>query len=231
MSVATFTFDLPSAAGCMARPCGEGHRCFLRLTDAAKQKSADGSGVLIGTITDVTKLNLTSWRYVVEVADSEFLTAPSANEMQLLLSCIGPEADALLLKIGQAGSNSERVDVWEPHPPYYGEAVPIGLDRWVGTVPRPFAASHLRLSCGSNNGVSLDYNLQIGSDFVVLAQGSWAYQAGVYSLLVPFSAWDTGLTSNVLPAGAQINLNTEVSGAYPAVMGGLQIAFLGRWLP
>lgn len=122
------------------------------------------------------------------------------------------------------------INVWEPNPPYYNESVPIGNDRWVGTVPRPFEATHLRLACAYNTGISLTWTLEIGSDFVTLAEGSWAYSAGVYSILVPYASWNTGLTSPILPAGAQVTLGTETSGTYGSVMSGLSIAFLGRWL-
>jgi hypothetical protein len=95
---ADFTFDLPSSPGCPARPCGIGNRCFLQLVDGSKTKSADGSGVIVGTITAVSQINLTLWRYTVTVADDQVVIMPAANEFQRYLSCIGAESDSLLKK-------------------------------------------------------------------------------------------------------------------------------------
>lgn len=103
---ANFTFDLPSSPGCPARPCGIGNRCFLQLLDASKAKSVDGSGVIIGTITAVSQVNLTLWRYTVNVTDDQVTSMPASNEFQLYLSCIGAESDSLLKKTAALQVNS-----------------------------------------------------------------------------------------------------------------------------
>jgi hypothetical protein len=121
------------------------------------------------------------------------------------------------------------INVWEPMPTFSG-TVSTNPDIWIGVVPRPFEATHLRLSCASNSGVSLNWGLDIGEADVTLAEGTWTYAAGVYSILIPFSAWNTDLSSATLPAGASVRMTTQTSGAYGSTMVGLQVAFLGRWL-
>lgn len=121
------------------------------------------------------------------------------------------------------------INVWDPGATF-GGIVPTAIDAWVGTVPRPFEATHLRLSCAYNNGVTLAWGMDIGEFSVTLAEGTWTYSAGLYSILIPFSAWSTALPNAVLPAGANVKLSTQVSGAYATTMVGLRVAFLGRWL-
>ena len=227
---ATFDFDLPSSPGCHARPCGVGHRCFLRLTEVAAPKSADGSGVLIGTITAVVQVNLTLWRYTVSVPDEEMAVIPTAGDMQLLLSCLDAESDALLKKLQVLGDDVGRLDVWNCGQPFAPNPVSSVFGLYLATVPRNFAVSHVRLSCSINTGpLDVFITAKIGGDSRLLGEWNWPGSSG-NSLLIPFDAWNSLLSSNLMPAGAPIWIDVDAtSGGYGAAMINMTIDFLGRW--
>jgi hypothetical protein len=234
---ASFTFDLPASPGCPARPCGAGNRCFLLLTEGAAAKSADGSGVLLGTITAVAQVNLTLWRYTVQVADGEMAETPTAGEMQLFLSCIGAESEALLKKMGviEGGAPILTMAVWSPDSLFALQDTVVVGPRWLGTVPYKFLPEGgMRISANQNTGMSVELSLTIGQSNAPLLDSAylWAYAGGVDSVVVPFSAFTAAIRAGGMPAGARVDVTVDsVSGPYGFDLKGLRFDFIGRWVP
>lgn len=99
----TLQFTMPSNPGCAPLVCGEGNPAVLKLKSGSVAKGADGSGYLIGEITDVTNIDLTSWRYTIEVEDEEITEEETVttDDLESLVGCLSLADQALLAKIGE----------------------------------------------------------------------------------------------------------------------------------
>ena len=121
------------------------------------------------------------------------------------------------------------LDMWSPDM-VYRDNVPATFEaRWVGVVPRNFQATHLRISCDYNMGMDINWALYEGQPMTTLATGNWT--AGVtYSILVPVASWGRVAGGDFLAQGTRITMSGGLTGAYGAVMNGLKVEFLGRWM-
>jgi len=118
----------------------------------------------------------------------------------------------------------------------YRDAVPSNFSsRWVGVVPNNFKATHLRISCEYNTGMSLDWDLIEGDSFPTgLAGGFWTHGGGTaytYSILIPVASWGRYTGGDILTQGTHIRMNGVLTGGYGAIMNGLKLDFIGKWLP
>lgn len=113
--------------------------------------------MLLGTITAVVQVNLTLWRNTMQVADEEMAATPTAAEMQLFLSCVGAESNALLKKMAvlQAGAPILTMAVWSPDSSFALQDTVVVGPRWLGTVPHKFLPEGgMRISVNQNAGMS-----------------------------------------------------------------------------
>lgn len=124
-------------------------------------------------------------------------------------------------------------DVWSPDM-LYRDGITDFTDRWVGVVPRDFKASHLRISCNYNTGLSLLWSLYEGPSLQTLATGVWTYIGGAgytYTILVPVASWGRASGGDVLAQGTAITMAGALfDSSYGAQMYGLKLDFLGRWI-
>lgn len=132
----------------------------------------------------------------------------------------------------QAYAVPQSLDVWSPDAVFRRNEVVLGglTDQYVATVPSPFLLAAVRVSCAYNAGISLSFGLTIGQDALTFADYVWSYYASQDSILIPYASLGSLLPTPTLPAGARIDLSTEISGAYGQQMRGLQFDFIGRWV-
>lgn len=126
----TLQFILPSNPGCAPLVCGVDNNVFLPLKTASTAKSADGSGYLYGTITATEQLSLTSWRYTVEVEDSEIAGGETVtgDDMQGQVCCISGSDAALLAKVNNLAPDAITPLSWQSFALYgEGDAVLTAL--------------------------------------------------------------------------------------------------------
>jgi hypothetical protein len=111
----TLQFTLPSNPGCAPLACGVGNQAFIPLVTASAPKSADGSGYLLATITAVLGLSLTSWRYTVEIEDSEIADGETvtANDVTGRVCCVSCADAALLAKLTQLNPENQTPLNWQ----------------------------------------------------------------------------------------------------------------------
>lgn len=128
------------------------------------------------------------------------------------------------------------LDVWEVDPfelPPIDDGVPH-FERALGMIPNAFFVTHVRLSTPYNSGVTLHWGIKTGEGFNVgpqFATGSWIWSAGGYTVLIPFANLNSPSTTQILPAGKTLLIDTFSERSYGAYTSPIRIAFLGRWLP
>ena len=131
----------------------------------------------------------------------------------------------------------QALDVWEVDPVILPANEDGGtvFDRQLGMIPNAFFVTHVRLSTPYNSGVTLHWGIKIGEGGYNVgpqfADGSWIWSAGVYTVLIPFAGLNSSSTTQILPAGKPLLIDTYSERTYGAYAAPIRIAFLGRWVP
>jgi hypothetical protein len=108
---------LLTSAGPHCKPikCGEGQRVFLTLKDGKQDFAADGSGVLIATITDEGLLCSNGgngqWDYQFSIESSEIAVGKTVTAADILgVCCLDCGTEALLAKLRRSDARDFTVE-------------------------------------------------------------------------------------------------------------------------
>lgn len=100
---------------CKPLKCGEGQRAFLFLKSGFEDRTADGSGIVVATITSTSLLCANAgggrWDYLFSIDPSEIAPTKTVSAADVAsVCCLECDSEALLRKIKQADARDFTVE-------------------------------------------------------------------------------------------------------------------------